>query len=344
MVARIRIGRKPANQSPIRTIRIRRTAVKVTSATAKGTEASNFRIVLTPEDRPYYFQRRSKPPPEVIKSDKDRLAVARHAADKLVGSPMYSAWEGNGGARIFKRAMDGISKYSHPKKFWIEKYEKQKSLSERWDFTRLKGLIKGCITSKSTAPSKELESNNNATSSNNNTTNSNSSDSSSTVNSLSNIITNSVDNNSNNTGANQSGSTAVKTSMSKEDQGSSSGIKSAIDTSDLYSKEIEELLQTDSEDELVPAEPYGNEDTLSTYKLMMDIFEMLSDKTGDGAETEEEKQSREENKERYQKYKQLYENLKIKLDTIKERRLAYDNRKKEEKRKQKKLAKKTHRK
>ncbi len=52
------------------------------------------------------------------------------------------------------------------------------------------------------------------------------------------------------------------------------------------------------------------------------------------AETEEEKQSREENKERYQKYKQLYENLKIKLDTIKERRLAYDYRKKEEKRKQ----------
>jgi len=337
MVARIRIGRKPANQSPIRTIRIRRTAVKVTSATAKGTEASNFRIVLTPEDRPYYFQRRSKPPPAVIKSDKDRLAVARHAADKLVGSPMYSAWEGNGGARIFKRAMDGISKYSHPKKFWIEKYEKQKSLSERWDFTRLKGLIKGCITSKSTAPSKELESNNN-------TTNSNSSYSSNTVNSPSNITTNTVDNNSNNTGANQSGSTAAKTSMSEEDQGSSSGSKSAIDMSDLYSKEIEELLQTDSEDELVPAEPYGNEDTLSTYKLMMDIFEMLSDNSRVGTETEEEKQSREENKERYQKYKQLYENLKIKLDTIKERRLAYDNRKKEEKRKQEKMAKKAHRK
>jgi hypothetical protein len=336
MVARIRIGRKPANQSPIRTIRIRRTAVKVTSATAKGTEASNFRIVLTPEDRPYYFQRRSKPPPEVIKSDKDRLAVARHAADKLVGSPMYSAWEGNGGARIFKRAMDGISKYSHPKKFWIEKYEKQKSLSERWDFTRLKGLIKGCITSKSTAPSKEPESNNNTTSSNN--------DNSNTANSISNIITNTVDNNSNNTGANQSGSTAIKTSMSKEDQGSSSGSKSAIDMSDLYSKEIEELLQTDSEDELVPAEPYGNEDTLSNYKLMMDIFEMLSDNNGIGTETEEEKQSREENKERYQKYKQLYENLKSKLDTIKERRLAYDNRKKEEKRKQKKMAKKAHRK
>jgi len=334
MVARIRIGRKPANQSPIRTIRIRRTAVKVTSATAKGTEASNFRIVLTPEDRPYYFQRRSKPPPAVIKSDKDRLAVARHAADKLVGSPMYSAWEGNGGARIFKRAMDGISKYSHPKKFWIEKYEKQKSLSERWDFTSLKGLIKGCITSKSTAPSKEPESNNNTTSSNNN-------NSSNTANSISNIITNTVDNNSNNTSANQSDSTTAKTSMSKEDQGSSSGSKSAIDMSDLYSKEIEELLQTDSEDELVPAEPYGNEDTLSTYKLMMDIFEMLS---GDGAETEEEKQSREENKERYQKYKQLYENLKIKLDTIKERRLAYDNRKKEEKRKQEKMAKKAHRK
>ena len=334
MVARIRIGRKPANQSPIRTIRIRRTAVKVTSATAKGTEASNFRIVLTPEDRPYYFQRRSKPPPAVIKSDKDRLAVARHAADKLVGSPMYSAWEGNGGARIFKRAMDGISKYSPPKKFWIEKYEKQKSLSERWDFTRLKGLIKGCVTSKSTAPSKEPESNNNTTSSNNN-------NSSNTANSISNIITNTVDNNSNNTSANQSDSTTAKTSMSKEDQGSSSGSKSAIDMSDLYSKEIEELLQTDSEDELVPAEPYGNEDTLSTYKLMMDIFEMLS---GDGAETEEEKQSREENKERYQKYKQLYENLKIKLDTIKERRLAYDNRKKEEKRKQEKMAKKAHRK
>jgi len=334
MVARIRIGRKPANQPPIRTIRIRRTAVKVTSATAKGTEASNFRIVLTPEDRPYYFQRRSKPPPAVIKSDKDRLAVARHAADKLVGSPMYSAWEGNGGARIFKRAMDGISKYSHPKKFWIEKYEKQKSLSERWDFTRLKGLIKGCVTSKSTAPSKEPESNNNTTSSNNN-------NSSNTANSISNIITNTVDNNSNNTSANQSDSTTAKTSMSKEDQGSSSGSKSAIDMSDLYSKEIEELLQTDSEDELVPAEPYGNEDTLSTYKLMMDIFEMLS---GDGAETEEEKQSREENKERYQKYKQLYENLKIKLDTIKERRLAYDNRKKEEKRKQEKMAKKAHRK
>ena len=332
MVARIRIGRKPANQPPIRTIRIRRTAVKVTSAIAKGTEVSNFRIVLTPEDRPYYFQRRNKPPPAVIKSDRDRLAVARHAADKLVGSPMYSAWEGNGGARIFKRAMDGISKYSHPKKFWIEKYEKQKSLSERWDFTRLKGLIKGCITSKSTAPSKEPESNNNTTNSNN---------SSNTANSISNIITNTVDNNSNNTGANQSDSTAAKTSMSKEDQGSSSGSKSAIDMSDLYSKEIEELLQTDSEDELVPAEPYGNEDTLSTYKLMMDIFEMLS---GDGAETEEEKQSREENKERYQKYKQLYENLKIKLDTIKERRLAYDNRKKEEKRKQEKMAKKTHRK
>ncbi len=47
---------------------------------------------------------------------------------------------------------------------------------------------------------------------------------------------------------------AAKTSMSKEDQGSSSGSKSAIDMSDLYSKEIEELLQTDSEDELVPAE------------------------------------------------------------------------------------------
>jgi len=341
MVARIRIGRKPANQPPIRTIRIRRTAVKVTSAIAKGTEVSNFRIVLTPEDRPYYFQRRSKPPPEVIKSDKDRLAVARHAADKLVGSPMYSAWEGNGGARIFKRAMDGISKYSHPKKFWIEKYEKQKSLSERWDFTRLKGLIKGCITSKNTAPSKELESNNNATS-NNNTINSNSSDSSSTANSNSSIITNTVDNNSNNTGANQSESTTAKTSMSKEDQGSSSGSKSAIDMSDLYSKEIEELLQTDSEDELVPAEPYGNEGTLSTYKLMMDIFEMLSDNSGDGAETEEEKQSREENKERYQKYKQLHENLTIKLDTIKERRLAYDNRKKEEKRKQEKMAKKAH--
>jgi len=333
MVARIRIGRKPANQSPIRTIRIRRTAVKVTSATAKGTEASNFRIVLTPEDRPYYFQRRSKPPPAVIKSDKDRLAVARHAADKLVGSPMYSAWEGNGGARIFKRAMDGISKYSHPKKFWIEKYEKQKSLSERWDFTRLKGLIKGCITSKSTAPSKEPESNNNTTSNNSNSSN--------TANSISNIITNTVDNNSNNTGANQSDSTTAKTSMSKEDQDSGSGSRNAIDTSDLYSKEIEELLQTDSEDELVPAEPYGNEDTLSTYKLMMDIFEMLS---GDGAETEEEKQSREEHKERYQKYKQLYENLKIKLDTIKERRLAYDNRKKEEKRKQKRMAKKAHRK
>ena len=336
MVARIRIGRKPANQSPIRTIRIRRTAVKVTSATAKGTEASNFRIVLTPEDRPYYFQRRSKPPPAVINSDRDRLAVARHAADKLVGSPMYSAWEGNGGARIFKRAMDGISKYSHPKKFWIEKYEKQKSLSERWDFTRLKGLIKGCITSKSTAPSKEPESNNNTTSSNNNSSN--------TANSISNIITNTVDDNRNNTGANQSDSTTTKTSMSKEDQGSSSGSKNAIDTSDLYSKEIEELLQTDSEDELVPAEPYGNEDTLSNYKLMMDIFEMLSDHNGVGTETEEEKQSREENKERYQKYKQLYENLKIKLDTIKERRLAYDNRKKEEKRKQKKLAKKVHRK
>ena len=157
--------------------------MKVTSAIAKGTEANNFRIVLTPEDRPYYFQRRSKPPPAVIKSDKDRLAVARHAADKLVGSPMYSAWEGNGGARIFKRAMDGISKYSHPKKLWIEKYEKQKNLSERWDFTRLKGLIKGCITSKSTAPSKEPESNNNTT-------------------------------NSNNTGANQSDSTTAKTSMS----------------------------------------------------------------------------------------------------------------------------------
>ncbi len=77
---------------------------------------------------------------------------------------------------------------------------------------------------------------------------------------------------SNNTGANQSDSTATKTNMSKEDQGSSSGSKSAIDMSDLYSKEIEELLQTDSEDELVPAEPYGNEDTLSTYKLMMDIY------------------------------------------------------------------------
>jgi hypothetical protein len=132
--------------------------------------------------------------------------------------------------------------------------------------------------------------------------------------------------------------------MSKEDQGSSSGSKNAIDMSDLYSQEIEELLQTDSEDELVPAEPYGNEDTLSTYKLMMDIFEMLSDNNGIGIETEEEKQSREENKERYQKYKQLYENLKIKLDTIKERRLAYDNRKKEEKRKQEKMAKKAHRK
>ena len=338
MVARIRIGRKPANQSPIRTIRIRRTAEKVTSATAKGTEASNFRIVLTPEDRPYYFQRRSKPPPAVIKSDKDRLAVARHAADKLVGSPMYSAWEGNGGARIFKRAMNGISKYSHPKKFWIEKYEKQKSLSERWDFTRLKGLIKGCISSKSATPSKEPEPNNNTTSGLNNNNNSD------TANSISNSITNTVDNNSNSTSANQSGSTTAKTSMSKEDQGSSSGNKSTIDMSDLYSKEIEELLQTDSEDELVPAEPYGNEDTLSTYKLMMDIFEITSDNNGDGAETEEEKQSREENKERYQRYKQLYENLKIKLDTIKERRLAYDNRKKEEKRKQEKMAKKTHRK
>jgi len=336
MVARIRIGRKPANKSPIRTIRIRRTAVKVTSATAKGTEASNFRIVLTPDDRPYYFQRRSKPPPAVIESDRDRLAVARHAADKLVGSPMYSAWEGNGGARIFKRAMDGISKYSHPKKFWIEKYEKQKSLSERWDFTRLKGLIKECITSKSTAPSKEPEPNNNTTSNNNNSSN--------TANSISSIITNTVDDNSNNTGANQSDGTTAKTSMSKEDQGSSSSSKSAIDTSDLYSKEIEELLQTDSEDELIPAEPYGNVDTLSNYKLMMDIFEMLSDHNGIGTETEEEKQSREEHKERYQKYKQLYENLKIKLDTIKERRLAYDNRKKEEKRKQKRMAKKAHRK
>ncbi len=125
---------------------------------------------------------------------------------------------------------------------------------------------------------------------------------------------------------------------------SSSGSKSAIDMSDLYSKEIEELLQTDSEDELVPAEPYGNEDTLSNYKLMMDIFEMLSDHNGVGTETEDEKQSREEHKERYQKYKQLYGNLKSKLDTIKERRLAYDNRKKEEKRKQKKMAKKAHRK
>jgi len=245
MVARIRIGRKPTNRPPIRTIRIRRTAVKVTSATAKGTEASNFRIVLTPEDRPYYFQRRNKPPPAVVNSDKDRLAVARHAADKLVGSPMYSAWERNGGARIFKRAMDGISKYSHPKKFWIEKYEKQRSLSERWDFTHLKGLIKGCISSKSTTPSKEPEPNNNTTSSLNNDNNSTSTD--------------------------QSVSATTETSMSKEDQGSSSGSKSAIDMSDLYSKEIEELLQTDSEDELVPAEPYGNEDTLSTYKLMMDI-------------------------------------------------------------------------
>ncbi len=235
MVARIRIGRKPANQSPIRTIRIRRTAVKVTSATARGTEASNFRIVLTPEDRPYYFQRRNKPPPAVVNSDKDRLAVARHAADKLVGSPMYSAWERNGGARIFKRAMDGISKYSHPKKFWIEKYEKQRSLSERWDFTHLKGLIKGCISSKSTTPSKEPEPNNNTTSSLNNDNNSTSTD--------------------------QRVSATTETSMSKEDQGSSSGSKSAIDMSDLYSKEIEELLQTDSEDELVPAEPYGNEDT-----------------------------------------------------------------------------------
>jgi hypothetical protein len=130
----------------------------------------------------------------------------------------------------------------------------------------------------------------------------------------------------------------------KEDQGSSSGSKSTIDMSDLYSKEIEELLQTDSEDELVPAEPYGNEDTLSTYKLMMDIFEITSDNNGDGAETEEEKQSREENKERYQRYKLLYENLKIKLDTIKERKLAYANRKKEEKRKQEKVTKKAHRK
>jgi len=265
MVARIRMGRKPASQPPIRTIRIRRTAVKVTSATAKGTEASNFRIVLTPEDRPYYFQRRSKPPPAVIKSDKDRLAVARHAADKLVGSPMYSAWEGNGGARIFKRAMEGISKYSHPKKFWIEKYEKQKGLSERWDFTHLKGLIKGCITSKSAAPSKEPELNNNTSSSNNNSI-ANTGDS--TTNSINNITSASTD---------QSVSAATETSVSKEDQGGSSGGKGLIDMSDLYSKEIEELLQTDSEDELIPAEPYGNEDTLSTYKLMMDIFEITSD-------------------------------------------------------------------
>jgi hypothetical protein len=321
MVARIRIGRKPANKSPIRTIRIRRTGVKITSATAKGTEASNFRIVLTPMDRPYYFQRRNKPPPAGIKSDKDRLAVARHAADKRVGSPMYSAWEGNGGARIFKRAMDGISKYSHPKKFWIEKYEKQKSLSERWDFTRLKGLIKGCITSKSAAPSKEPEPNNN------------------TINSISNTDINIISSITS-TSADQSVSAATETSMNKEDQGGSSGSKSVIDMSDLYSKEIEELLQTDSEDELVPAEPYGNEDTLSTYKLMMDIFEITSDNSGDGTETEEERESREENKEMYQRYKLLYENLKIKLDTIKERKLAYANRKKEEKRKQEKMAKK----
>jgi len=231
---------------------------------------------------------------------------------------MYSAWERNGGARIFKRAMDGISKYSHPKKFWIEKYEKQRSLSERWDFTHLKGLIKGCISSKSTTPSKEPEPNNNTTSSLNNDNNSTSTD--------------------------QSVSATTETSMSKEDQGSSSGSKSAIDMSDLYSKEIEELLQTDSEDELVPAEPYGNEDTLSTYKLMMDIFEITSDNSGDGTETEEERESREENKERYQRYKQLYENLKLKLDTIRERKLAYANRKKEEKRKQEKMAKKAHRK
>jgi len=135
-------------------------------------------------------------------------------------------------------------------------------------------------------------------------------------------------------------SAATETSMSKEDQGGSSGSKCLIDMSDLYSKEIEELLQTDSEDELVPAEPYGNEDTLSSYKLMMDIFE----DSGDGTETEEEKESREENKEMYQRYKLLYENLKIKLDTIKERKLAYANRKKEEKRKQEKMAKKAHRK
>jgi len=139
-------------------------------------------------------------------------------------------------------------------------------------------------------------------------------------------------------------SAATETSMSKEDQGGSSGSKCLIDMSDLYSKEMEELLQTDSEDELVPAEPYGNEDTLSTYTLMMDIFEITSDNSGDGTETEEEKESREENKEMYQRYKLLYENLKIKLDTIKERKLAYANRKKEEKRKQEKMAKKAHRK
>jgi hypothetical protein len=281
--------------------------------------------VLTPEDRPYYFQRRNKPPPAVVNSDKDRLAVARHAADKLVGSPMYSAWERNGGARIFKQAMDGISKYSHPKKFWIEKYEKQRSLSERWDFTRLKGLIKGCIISKSAAPSKEPEPNNN------------------TINRITHTDINSI-NSITSTSTDQSVSAATETRKSKEDQGGSSGSKSVIDMSDLYSKEIEELLQTDSEDKLVPAEPYGNEDTLSTYKLMMDIFEITSDNSGDGTETEEERESREENKERYQRYKLLYENLKIKLDTIKERKLAYANRKKEEKRKQEKMVKKTHRK
>ncbi len=112
------------------------------------------------------------------------------------------------------------------------------------------------------------------------------------------------------------------------------GICNSVGTStmtDINSKEIDELLQSDSEDDL-PEEPLGNEDDLSRYKFLMDLFEITMDDSGDNDEIEEKK-TREKNREQFHEYKSLHDNLQKKLEIIKQKKLAFANRRKESRKK-----------
>jgi hypothetical protein len=88
------------------------------------------KIYLGKEVRAHFFMKKNTPPPAKTPTTiEEKVAAARHAADKLVWSEDWSMWAQNGSVELFRKALEAVKE--KPKTRWIKRYQQERPKLEK---------------------------------------------------------------------------------------------------------------------------------------------------------------------------------------------------------------------